>query len=47
MLRQRGFFTLREVKDVYLEPGGQISVLAYSQYEAVTREDVPVEKEDC
>ncbi|WP_075619521.1 DUF421 domain-containing protein [Paenisporosarcina indica] len=46
MLRQRGFFTLREVKDVYLEPGGQISVLAYSQYEAVTREDVPVEKED-
>lgn len=46
MLRQQGIFSLREVKDVYFEPGGQISILTYSQYEAITRQDMKIEKQD-
>jgi uncharacterized membrane protein YcaP (DUF421 family) len=36
MLRKQGVFTLREVRDLYLEPGGDISVKLHSKAGSVT-----------
>ncbi|MFJ7669216.1 DUF421 domain-containing protein [Lysinibacillus sp. NPDC097195] len=36
MLRQQGVFSLREVCDLYLEPGGTVSLKKYAQFDTVT-----------
>ncbi|MEX6699111.1 DUF421 domain-containing protein [Peribacillus frigoritolerans] len=36
MLRKQGVFTLREVRDLYLEPGGDISVKLHSKAGSIT-----------
>ncbi len=36
MMRKQGVFTLREVRDLYLEPGGNISIQPYAKTKAVT-----------
>lgn len=36
MLRQEGVFSIREVKDLYLEPGGTISLKKYAKLDQVT-----------
>lgn len=38
MLRQQGVFSFREVKDLYLEPGGEISLQKYAAQSQVTPE---------
>ncbi len=35
-LRKQGIFTLREVRDLFLEPGGDVTVNQYVRYETVT-----------
>ncbi|WP_155645415.1 DUF421 domain-containing protein [Peribacillus simplex] len=36
MLRKQGVFTLRKVRDLYLEPGGEISVKLHTETGSVT-----------
>ncbi|MFF2501388.1 DUF421 domain-containing protein [Peribacillus sp. NPDC058075] len=36
MLQKQGVFTLREVRDLYLEPGGDISVILHTKAGSVT-----------
>lgn len=36
MLRQQGVFSLREVCDLYLEPGGTVSLKKYAKFDMVT-----------
>ncbi|KZE38018.1 hypothetical protein AV656_03550 [Bhargavaea cecembensis] len=44
MLRQNGIFSLKEVKDLVIEPGGSVSINTYSKYKPVTAEDLNIEK---
>ncbi|MEK3934860.1 DUF421 domain-containing protein [Sporosarcina sp. FSL W7-1349] len=44
MLRQQGIFSLREVRDLYIEPGGDISINPYAAYQPVTLQDLNIEK---
>lgn len=37
MLRQQGVFSLREVCDLYLEPGGTVSLKKYAEFDTVTQ----------
>lgn len=46
MLRQQGVFTLREVRDLYLEPGGTISVKKWNDYEPPAANTLGLEVED-
>lgn len=46
MLRQQGIFSLREVKDLYIEPGGEISINQYAKFKAVTAVDLKLELEE-
>ncbi|QTD41977.1 DUF421 domain-containing protein [Sporosarcina sp. Te-1] len=46
MLRQQGIFSLREVKDLFLEPGGDISINQYGKYKPVTCADLHIDKEE-
>lgn len=48
MLRAQGIFSLREVRDLYIEPGGEISINQYAQYKGVTNEDMKlkIDEED-
>ncbi|MDW0115365.1 DUF421 domain-containing protein [Sporosarcina thermotolerans] len=46
MLRQQGVFSLREVRDMYIEPGGQISINSFAKYKSVTAGDLELEKEE-
>ncbi|QUW22533.1 DUF421 domain-containing protein [Sporosarcina sp. Marseille-Q4063] len=48
MLRMHGIFSLREVRDLYIEPGGEISINQYAQYKGVTNEDMKlkIDEED-
>ena len=46
MLRQQGIFSLREVRDMYIEPGGQISINTYAKYKSSVAEDLDIEKKD-
>ncbi len=46
MLRQQGIFSLREVKDLYIEPGGEISINQYAKFKAVTAADLKLELEE-
>lgn len=36
MLRQQGAFSLQEVHDLYLEPGGSVSLKNYAKFDSVT-----------
>ncbi|MCM3743172.1 DUF421 domain-containing protein [Sporosarcina luteola] len=46
MLRQQGIFSLREVRDMYIEPGGQISINSFAKYKTVVAEDLDIEKKE-
>lgn len=46
MLRQQGIFSLREVRDMYIEPGGQISINSFAKYKPVTAGDMELMKEE-
>ena len=46
MLRQQGVFSLREVKDLYLEPGGTISLKKYAKSDMVTPEMLDLNPKD-
>ncbi|MDN4607668.1 DUF421 domain-containing protein [Sporosarcina highlanderae] len=46
MLRQQGIFSLREVRDMYIEPGGQISINSFAKYKQVTIGDLELEKDE-
>ena len=43
MLRQQGIFLLREVRDLFIEPGGDISINQYAKYKPVTSQDINLE----
>ncbi|MDF2068582.1 DUF421 domain-containing protein [Bacillus sp. Cr_A10] len=40
-LRKQGVFSLREVKDLFLEPGGDLTINKYIQYEPIKNGDFP------
>jgi uncharacterized membrane protein YcaP (DUF421 family) len=46
MLRKQGVFTLREVRDLYLEPGGDISVKIHTKSSSVTPDILGLTPED-
>lgn len=46
MLRQQGVFSFREVKDLYLEPGGEISLQKYAAQDQVTPEMLDLKPKD-
>jgi uncharacterized membrane protein YcaP (DUF421 family) len=46
MLREHGVFSLREVRDLYLEPGGSISLKKYAKFESVTPQMLQLETAD-
>lgn len=46
MLRQQGIFSLREVRDMYIEPGGQISINSFAKYKTVVSDDLDIEKKE-
>jgi len=46
MLRQQGVFSLREVKDLYLEPGGTISLKKYAKSDMVKPEMLNLSPKD-
>lgn len=46
MLRQQGVFSLSEVKDLYLEPGGTISLKKYAKQDIVTPEMLDLNPQD-
>lgn len=46
MLRQEGVFSFREVKDLYLEPGGGISLQRYAAKDQVTPEMLDLKPRD-
>jgi uncharacterized membrane protein YcaP (DUF421 family) len=43
MLRQQGIFSLREVRDLYIEPDGTVSINKYAKYNNVTAEMLNIE----
>ncbi|MFC4411316.1 DUF421 domain-containing protein [Chungangia koreensis] len=43
MLRQQGIFSLREIRDLYIEPGGTVSINKYAKYNNVTAEMLNLE----
>lgn len=46
MLRQQGVFSLREVCDLYLEPGGTVSLKKYAKFDTVTPAMLNLEPKD-
>ncbi|MGN7387622.1 DUF421 domain-containing protein [Sporosarcina sp. SAFN-015] len=46
MLRQQGIFSLREVRDMYIEPGGQISINSFAKYKPVVADDLDIRKKE-
>jgi uncharacterized membrane protein YcaP (DUF421 family) len=40
MLRIHGIFSLKEVRDLYIEPGGEITINQYAKYKPVTNENM-------
>ncbi|WP_144509325.1 DUF421 domain-containing protein [Bacillus sp. FJAT-22090] len=45
-LRKQGIFSLREVRDLFLEPGGDITINKYVLYEPVTNKDITTKPQD-
>lgn len=46
MIRQQGIFSLREVRDMYIEPGGQISINSFAKYKSVVAADLELDKNE-
>lgn len=46
MLRRQGVFSLREVRDLYLEPGGSVSLRKYPKFSEVTPAMLDIQAED-
>lgn len=46
MLRKQGVFSLREVKDLYLEPGGSISLKKYAKLDTIKPKMLNMSPED-
>ncbi|WP_232319218.1 YetF domain-containing protein [Sporosarcina ureae] len=46
MLRMQGIFSLREVRDLFIEPGGNISVNQYAKYKTLTVQDINLENRE-
>lgn len=44
MLRQQGIFSLREVKDLIIEPGGSVSINTFAKYKPATVGDLKIDK---
>ncbi|WP_353106574.1 DUF421 domain-containing protein [Acetoanaerobium noterae] len=44
VLREKGIFSLREVKDIYLEPDGQFSIIKYSNHKLEPTSSINLEK---
>ncbi|HJF30162.1 MAG TPA: DUF421 domain-containing protein [Sporosarcina psychrophila] len=45
-LRKQGVFSLREVRDLFLEPGGDVTLNKYVKYEALTNGDLKEEAKE-
>lgn len=45
-LRKQGIFSLQEVRDLFLEPGGDITINKYVLYEPVKNKDFPTKASD-
>lgn len=45
-LRKQGIFSLREVRDLFLEPGGDITINKYAHFEPVKNGDIQTEAND-
>lgn len=46
MLRQQGIFSMKEVRDLYLEPGGAVSVKKFAWAEPPSAKDMKLELKD-
>ena len=46
ILRQEGIFSLKEVKDVYLEPDGSFSIIKYADYQPVVNSALDIEVQE-
>lgn len=46
ILRQEGIFSLKEVKDVYLEPDGSFSIIKYADYQPVVNSTLDIEVQE-
>ncbi|PIC69496.1 hypothetical protein CSV77_13225 [Sporosarcina sp. P16b] len=46
MLRMQGIFSLREVRDLFIEPGGDISINQYAKYKPVAVQDMNLENRE-
>lgn len=46
MMRQQGVFSLREVRDLYLEPGGNVSIKKHGRSDPPTAEMLDIDVED-
>ncbi|WKA58114.1 DUF421 domain-containing protein [Planococcus shenhongbingii] len=46
MLREQGVFSLREVRDLYLEPGGTVSLRKYTEKDNLTPEMLGIKPKD-
>ncbi|PID24073.1 DUF421 domain-containing protein [Sporosarcina sp. P7] len=46
MLRIQGIFSLREVRDLFIEPGGDISINQYAKYKPVAAQDMNLENRE-
>ena len=48
MIRKQGIFSLREVKDLYIEPDGDVTINQFAKYKTVTNEDLKlkIDEED-
>ena len=46
MLRQQGVFSLKEVRDLYLEPGGTVSLRKYAEVDNVTPAMLDIKTKD-
>lgn len=45
-LRKQGVFSLQEVRDLFLEPGGDVAINKYAKYEPVKNADIQSNKTD-
>ena len=46
MLRKEGIFSLKEVRDIYIEPGGDMTVNKFAKYKSVTVQDLNLKIEE-
>lgn len=46
ILRQNGIFSLREVKDLYIEPDGSFSIIKYTEFQPVTNSSLNIKENE-